>query len=103
MKGQGQEIRCRASKRRVLHRVLGRWLGRGRDRKSRGPAGTVVPTWREGYTRAVRGWRLADAATGTLDAALCTLHSVIRTLHSVSAGRADRPGRPKREECWIEG
>ena len=42
---------------------------------------------REGYTRAVSGWRLGDAASGAidsaLDAALCTLHSEIRTLHSV--------------------
>ncbi len=44
-----------------------------------------------GWGLAVSGWRIADAASGTIDSAL---DAALRTLHSVSAGRADRPGRP---------
>ena len=46
---------------------------------------------RHGGKRAVGGWGLGDAAPGTIDAAL---DSALCTLNSVSAGRADRPGRP---------
>ena len=53
-----------------------------------GPAGTLVPTSLEWYSRADRGWRFGEAARcaidSVLDAVLCTLHSVLCTLYSAS-------------------
>ncbi len=41
---------------------------------------TLVPAWREGYSRAVRGWRMVDAASDAIDSAidevLCTPYSI---------------------------